>query len=107
MQKFILAVALAAAVGVPALASAQTAPLTGTIVCRATNAGETATGNIQNTPVVCRALDMVKISSAMSSVMNSNLNSDQKAKLQAAMSVLKDELQLEPRYPGFDGNPNN
>jgi hypothetical protein len=22
-------------------------------------------------------------------------------------AVLKDELQLEPRYPGFDGNPND
>jgi hypothetical protein len=107
MQKFILAAALAAAIGVPAIASAQTAPLTGTIVCRATNAGETPTGTIQNSPVVCRALDMVKISTAMSSVMNANLSPDQKAKVQAAMSVLKDELQLEPRYPGFDGNPNN
>ena len=50
---------------------------------------------------------MDKIRSAMTDVMNSNLSADQKAKVQKAMTVLKDELQLEPRYPGFNGNPNN
>jgi hypothetical protein len=107
MQKFILAAALAAAIGLPAIASAQPAALSGTIVCRAVYAGETATASIQNTAVVCRSVDMDKIRSAMSSVMNSNLSADQKAKVQAAMTVLRDELQLEPRYPGFDGNPND
>jgi hypothetical protein len=107
MQKFILAVAVAAAIGVPAIASAQTAPLTGTIVCRAVKTGETPTATIQNAAVVCHAVDLDKIRTAMTSVMNSNLSTDQKAKMQAAMTVLRDELQLEPTYPGFNGNPNN
>jgi hypothetical protein len=107
MQKFVLSVALAAAIGVPAIASAQTAPLSGTIVCRAVNAGETPTATIQNTAFICRSVDMDKIRAAMTDVMNSNLSADQKAKVQKAMTVLKDELQLEPRYPGFNGNPNN
>jgi hypothetical protein len=30
-----------------------------------------------------------------------------KTKLNFAMQVLRDELQLEPKYPGFNGNQNN
>ncbi len=108
MQKYIFAVVLAAAIGAPAITSAQTAPVSvTTIVCRTPNAGETATANIQNAPVVCHVINVEKIRTAMNAVMNSNLSTDQKAKMQTAMTVLRDELQLEPTYPGFNGNPNN
>jgi hypothetical protein len=40
-------------------------------------------------------------------VMNDNLSVDQKAKLEAAMLVMQDELLLTPHYPGFNGDPNH
>ena len=49
---------------------------------------------------------MDKIRQAMTDAM-AGLSPDQKAKVQFAMQVLRDELQLEPRYPGWDGNPND
>lgn len=106
MTKFILSAALATVVGLPAIAIAQTAPITGSIVCRPVKAGETANATIQSTQLLCHPLNLDKIRDAMNAA-QSNLNAEQKAKMQAAMAVLRDELLLEPRYPGFDGNPND
>jgi hypothetical protein len=106
MTKLILTAAIAAALGLPSIAVAQTAPASATFACRPVAAGETASGTIQNTPVLCHTLNMDKIRQAMTDAM-AGLSPDQKAKVQFAMQVLRDELQLEPRYPGWDGNPND
>jgi hypothetical protein len=106
MKKLILTAAIAAALGLPSIVSAQTTPATGTIVCRPAKANETATTTIQNAPVVCHTLDMARINSAMSNAMT-DLTPEQAAKVRFAMTVFRDELQLEPRYPGYDGNPND
>ena len=49
---------------------------------------------------------MARIRSAMSAAMT-DLTPEQAAKVRFAMTVLQDELELEPRYPGWDGNPND
>jgi len=36
-----------------------------------------------------------------------DLTPEQAAKVQFAMQVLQEELELHPRYPGYDGNPND
>ena len=104
MNKLLLAVSVAAALGVPAIAGAQTTSTAPTIACRATEANETPTTTIGGTAFICRTIDMAKIRTAMAAVMNDNLTPDQKAKLQFAMSVLQAEMQLHPRYPGYNGD---
>jgi ActR/RegA family two-component response regulator len=106
MNKFLIAAAIAATLGLPAIAAAQAAPTDSTIVCRPVASGETANGTIQNTAYLCRPLNMDKIRSAMNSAMT-DLTPAQKAKMDFAMQVLRDELQLQPKYPGFNGNQNN
>ena len=49
---------------------------------------------------------MAKIRTAMTSAM-ADLTPAQKAKLDSAMQVLRDELQLNASFPGADGNPNH
>jgi hypothetical protein len=49
---------------------------------------------------------MARIRSAMDAAMTV-LTLDQAAKVRFAMTVFRDEFQLEPRYPGYDGNPND
>jgi hypothetical protein len=106
MKKLILTAAIAVGLGLPSIALAQTAPLTGSIVCRPAQANETANATIQNAQVLCRPVDMARIRSAMSAAMT-DLTPEQAAKVRFAMTVLQDELELEPRYPGWDGNPND
>jgi hypothetical protein len=106
MSKFLIAAAIAATLGLPSIAGAQTAPAGSTIVCRPVATGETPNGTIQNTAYLCRPLNMDKIRSAMNAAM-SDLTPAQKAKMDFAMQVLRDELQLQPQYPGFNGNQNN
>jgi hypothetical protein len=106
MKKLILTAAIVTGFGLPSIALAQTAPITGSIVCQPAKASETASATIQNTKVVCHSVDMARIRSAMTAAMT-GLTSEQAAKVQFAMTVLRDELGLEPPYPGFDGNPNN
>ena len=106
MKRLILTAAIAAAMGLPVMAIAQTASVTGSIVCRPVKSNETPNATIQNTQVLCRAVDAVKVRKAMATVM-AGMTAQQKAKAKFAMTVLMDELQLEPRYPGYDGNPND
>jgi len=106
MKKLILTATIAAGLGLPSIALAQTAPLAGSIVCRPAQANETANATIQNTQVLCRPVDMARIRSAMTAAMT-DLTPEQAAKVQFAMQVLQDELELHPRYPGYDGNPND
>jgi len=106
MKKLILTATIAAGLGLPSIALAQTAPLAGSIVCRPAQANETANAMIQNTQVLCRPVDMARIRSAMTAAMT-DLTPEQAAKVQFAMQVLQDELELHPRYPGYDGNPND
>jgi hypothetical protein len=89
---------------VVSFAQSKTPP---TFTCRSLNSGETADATIRNTPVICHVANMDKIHTAMMTVMNDNLSVDQKAKLQAAMLVMQDELLLTPHYPGFNGDPNH
>jgi hypothetical protein len=106
MNKFLIAAAIAATIGLPSIASAQGDSTTSTIVCRPAAASETPNGTIQNAQYLCRPLNMDKIRTAMNAVMT-DLTPAQKDKLNFAMQVLRDELQLEPKYPGFNGNQNN
>jgi hypothetical protein len=106
MKRFILTAAIAAAIGLPVMAIAQTTSVTGSIVCRPVKVNETPNATIQNTHVLCRAVDATKVRTAMAAVM-AGMTAQQKAKARFAMTVLMDELQLEPRYPGYDGNPND
>ena len=106
MTKLILTAAIATALGLPSIAIAQSTPTTVSFACRPVTAGETATATIKNTPVLCHVVNVNKIRQAMTDAMT-GLSAAQKAKVQFAMQVFRDELQLEPRYPGFDGNPND
>jgi hypothetical protein len=107
MKKLILTAAIAAGLVLPSIAIAQTStPVTGTIVCRPAQANESANATIQNAQVLCRPVDMARIRSAMTAAMT-NLTPEQASKVRFAMTVIQDELQLEPRYPGYDGNPND
>jgi hypothetical protein len=106
MNKFLIAAAIAATLGLPSIASAQGDASNSTIVCHPAATNETPNGTIQNTQYLCRPVNMDKIRNAMEAVMT-DLNSAQKAKLNFAMQVLRDELRLEPQYPGFNGNQNN
>jgi hypothetical protein len=69
MKKLILTATIAAGLGLPSIALAQTAPLAGSIVCRPAQANETANATIQNTQVLCRPVDMARIRSAMTAAM--------------------------------------
>ncbi len=106
MKRFILMAAIAAASSLPALAIAQTAPVTGPIVCRPAKTNETPNATLRNTRVLCHPVNVAKIRSAMAAAM-ADMTAQQKAKAQFAMTVIMDELRLEPRYPGYNGNPNN
>ena len=106
MHKLILLTAIAAAIGLPSIASAQSSPTTGTVVCRAVAAGETANASIQNAQFLCKPVNMDRIHKAMVDAM-AGLSPDQRAKADFAMQVLQDELQIRPQYPGYNGNPNN
>jgi hypothetical protein len=106
MSKFILTTAIVAAIGLPSIGIAQNAPITGSIVCRPVKAGETANANIQDTQLMCHPLNLGRLRDAMVAA-QTNMSADQKAKMKVAMAVLRDELLLEPTYPGFDGNPND
>lgn len=107
MKRLILAAAIAVTIGVPSVASAQaapapapaTAPLMGTIICRAVTTGETPNATLQSKPMLCHAVVVERIRSAMSSMMDT-LNDAQKAKAQAAMSAMQRELQITAKYPG-------
>jgi hypothetical protein len=107
MNKLIITAAIAATIGLPSIAIAQSAPAGTTVVCRPATSSETPNATIQNGRFLCRPLDMAKIRTAMSSVMT-DLTPAQKAKMDSAMQVLQDELmQLNPKNPGYNGNPNN
>jgi hypothetical protein len=106
MHKLIFLTAIAAAIGLPSIATAQTSPTTGSIICRPVAAGETANASIQNNQFLCKPVNMDRIHKAMTDAMT-GLSPDQQAKLQQAMSVLQYELQIESHYPGYNGNPNN
>lgn len=106
MTKHILTAAIVVGLALPSIAVAQTAQAEVTFACRPVAAGETATTAIQNTPVLCHALDMERIHHAMTAAM-ADMSPEQKAKLQFAMQVLRDELSIHAHYPGFDGNPND
>jgi hypothetical protein len=107
MHKLILLTAIATAIGLPSIATAQTSPVTtGSIVCRPVAPGETANASIQESKFLCKPLNMDGFRKAMADAMAS-LSPDQQAKLQTAMNAFDYELQIESHYPGFNGNPNN
>lgn len=106
MHKLILLTAIAAAIGLPSVVTAQTSATPGSIICRPVAAGETANASIQSSQFLCKPVNMNRIHKAMTDAM-ANLSTDQQAKLQAAMDVLQYELSIESHYPGYDGNPNN
>jgi hypothetical protein len=106
MNKLIITATIAATLGLPSISIAQTASAGDAIVCRAATSSEIPNAMIQNGKYVCSTLNMAKIRTAMSSVM-ADLTPAQKAKLDYAMQVLREELELHPQYPGYDGNPNH
>jgi hypothetical protein len=107
LKRFMFVAALAGVASLPTIVVAQTtAPITGSIVCRPVKADETANATVQNTRLLCHPLNLKRIRDAMVSA-ETNLSAGQKARMDAAMAILRDELMLEPTYPGFNGNPNN
>jgi hypothetical protein len=104
MTKFILTTAIAAAIGVPSIAIAQTVPTSGSIVCRPANAGETANATVQNIPLVCHPQSDDSVRNATGAA-PPNRSPDQKANRPAARGVVPGNPFLP--YPGFDGNPND
>jgi hypothetical protein len=107
MKRLILAAAIAVTIGVPSVASAQASPapaagsLMGTTICRAVTAGEKSNATLQGKPVLCHPVNAERIRTSMNAMMNDpSMSSDQKAKAQAAMTVMQRELQIMARYPG-------
>jgi hypothetical protein len=109
MKRLILAAAIAVTIGVPSVANAQaapapapaTAPLMGTTICRPVTSGETPNATLQGKPVLCHPVAAERIRSAMNAMMNdASMNDAQKAKAQAAMTVMQRELQIMAKYPG-------
>jgi hypothetical protein len=105
MTKFILTTAIAAVIGLPSLAIAQTAPTPGSVDCRPARAGETANANIENSRLVCRPAN-ADSNRDSSRAAQTDPPADQKAK-QATRGVLQDKPYQPFPYPGFDGNPND
>jgi hypothetical protein len=100
MTKFIIITAIAAAIGLPSIAVAQTSPIDGPIDCRPARAGETANANVQNTQLVCHPVNADRNPNdrnpTATPAPQTNVNSGQKAK-----------RPYPNLYPGFDGNPND
>jgi hypothetical protein len=71
MKKLISISAIAAMIGLPLIAMAQTTPKiptsvpTGTIVCRPAIAAEKANGSMGTILMMCRAVDVVRVNAAL------------------------------------------
>jgi hypothetical protein len=104
MTKFILTTAIAAALGLPSIAMAQTAPISGSIVCRPTRAGEMANANVQSTTLFCHPLNGHSPRYATGTT-QPNMSRDQKSETPPAKGIVPGQEYLP--YPGYDGNPND
>jgi len=71
MKKLISISAIAALIGLPLIAMAQTLPIlpntvpAGTAVCRPAKAHETANASMGTTPMMCQSVDVVKVNAAL------------------------------------------
>jgi hypothetical protein len=109
MTKFILTTALAAAMGLPSIAMAQTAPISSSIVCRPTRAGETANANVQNTALLCHPLNgdspRYATGAARPNMAQRNTSPNQMSEPPPTKGIVPGQEYLP--YPGYDGNPND
>jgi len=106
MKRFVLTVAVLAAIALPSFASAQTSAPE---ICRAAKAGETANATMGSSQLVCHPVDMSKVMAAektLMSMMATNMTSAQMKKMHAAQMTMSNELML-PMIPGTNGNPSN
>jgi hypothetical protein len=108
VKKLILATALLAAISLPSIAFAQSAPA-GSLVCHPVKSGEPSNASMGSTQLACTAVNMAKVHTAMDTVhsvmMKSQASTDQMKQMQAAMSSLTQVFQL-PVVPGGINNAN-
>jgi hypothetical protein len=91
MKKLISISAIAAMVGLPLIAMAQTLPdlpnsvPAGTAVCRPAKAGETANGSMGSAQMMCRSVDVVKVNAALTKLkpMMDKMDAPTKAQVEA------------------------
>ena len=101
MKSLIAAAAIGAAITLPSLAIAQTAPMATEMICHPAQSGQMSNANMQDTKLVCRPMNVARVRAAMKTMMAMpNLTPDQMLQMQALM----DEIQLEPEIPGGNGN---
>ena len=105
MKKAILAAAAIATIGLPSIASAQTTPAAGSIICHAPKSGETTNASMQSFQLVCRPLNVDRVRAAMKVMMGQKMPPDQMKQMQAAASTINDELGI-PAIPGTENNSN-
>lgn len=107
MKRLVLTAAIAAAVGLPALALAQTAPAP--MICMAAKAGETANAMMGSSQMVCHPVDVAKVQAAtktLTSMMDTKMmTSDQMSHMKAAEASINEILHF-PAIPGVSSNPN-
>lgn len=110
MNKLLLSTAIAAAIGLPAIALAQGTSATPAApwVCHAPHGSETANGAIGSTKVYCRAVNVARVRAAQRTVIGMmhqhELNAADTKAMDAAMKSVTNELDLP--VLGTNDNPN-
>ena len=69
MNKLILTAAIAAAIALPTIASAQTSTDAGAMVCHPAKASEMSNAAMGSTKLACKAIDVAKVRAAEKSMM--------------------------------------
>jgi hypothetical protein len=91
MKKLISISAIAAMIGLPLIAIAQTMPdlpgsvPAGTAVCRPVKAGETANASMGSTQMMCRSVDVVKVNATLTKLksMKDKMDAPTKAQVES------------------------
>lgn len=104
MTKFILTAAIVAAVGLPSIASAQSAAATGLIVCHPAKTGETPNATMKGTEMSCRPVNMAHVKTAMDAMhtmmMEHKLTPAEMKAMDKPMQEIYGEFNLPPT-PGY------
>jgi hypothetical protein len=111
MNKFVLAGLLAASIGLPAIAIAQTLPAVpaGSVVCRPVKAGEKPNAMMGTAGLHCKMVNVAKVMAAektLMSMMKTKMTATEMKHMNDANAIMSEELML-PQIPGTNGNPNN
>jgi hypothetical protein len=103
VNKFILTAAVAAAIGMPAVAGAQTAAAP--YVCHAPSASETSNATMGSTKLYCKAVDMAQVMKAEKSLMSmmpKTMTDAQSKQMKADQDTISTAFML-PKIPGGGG----